>query len=430
MSPRIFFRFIAVLLSISAAGATQAQATLTLSEAQRVAVERSRQVAAQDAAIDASHQMAVAARQLPDPVATVGINNLPIDGPDRFSLTRDFMTMRSVGVMQEITREAKRDARAERLLRQADQSRAEKELAIVNVRRDTALAWLDRYYAEAMAAVVAEQSRQARLEIEAAESAYRNGRGNLADVLAARSALTMLDDRASELGRRAATARIALSRFIGDLASTPLAGKPSIDSIHLDQATLETNLQHHPDLAVLAKKEDVAAADVRVAEANKKSDWTVALMYSQRGPAFSNMVSLNVSVPLQWDQKDRQDREVAAKLAMLDQVRAERDDMTRAHAAEVRAMIAEWQSDRERVTRYERELMPLTTERTQATLGAYRGAKATVGDVLLARRNEIDVRLQALQLEAEAARMWAQLEFLLPDHPMNNPNTTGIENPQ
>lgn len=430
MSPRIFFRFIAVLLSISAVGAAQAQATLTLGEAQRVAVERSRQVVAQDAAIDASQQMAIAARQLPDPVATVGINNLPIDGPDRFSLTRDFMTMRSVGVMQEFTREAKRDARAERLLRQADQSRAEKELAIVNVRRDTALAWLDRYYAEAMAAVVAEQSRQAHLEIEAAENAYRNGRGNLADVLAARGALTMLDDRASELGRRAATARIALSRFIGDLASTPLAGKPSIDTIHLDQATLETDLQHHPDLAVLAKKEDVAAADVRVAEADKKTDWTVALMYSQRGPAFSNMVSLNVSVPLQWDQKDRQDRQVAAKLAMLDQVRAERDDMTRAHTAEVRAMIAEWQNDRERVTRYERELMPLTTERTQATLGAYRGAKATVGDVLLARRNEIDVRLQALQLEAEAARMWAQLEFLLPAHPMNIPNTTGIENPQ
>jgi outer membrane protein TolC len=248
-----------------------AQSTLALDAAQRVAVERSRQVAAQDAAIAASREMAVAARRLPDPVATVGINNLPVDGPDRFSITRDFMTMRSVGVMQEFTREAKRDARAERLLRQADQSRAEKDLAIVNVRRESALAWLDRYYAEAMAAVVAEQSRQARLEIEAAENAYRSGRGNLADVLGARSALTVLDDRASELARRAATARIALSRFIGDLASTPLAGRPAIDTIHLDPATLDTDLQHHPDLAVLATNEDVAAADVRVAESREES---------------------------------------------------------------------------------------------------------------------------------------------------------------
>ena len=152
-----------------------------------------------------------------------------------------------------------------------------------------------------------------------------------------------------------------------------------------------------------------------MAQTNKKADWSVALMYSQRGPAYSNMISVNVSVPLQWDQKNRQDREVAAKLAIRDQARAEREDMLRAHTAEVRAMIAEWENDRERSTRYERELVPLASERTQATLGAYRGAKASLADLLVARRNEIDVRLQALQLELETARLWAQLNFLVPD---------------
>ena len=68
---------------------------------------------------------------------------------------------------------------------------------------------------------------------------------------------------------------------------------------------------------MLARKEDVAAADVRIAQAGKEADWSVALMYSQRGPAYSNMISLNVSVPLQWDRANRQDREVAAKLDYL-----------------------------------------------------------------------------------------------------------------
>ena len=166
---------------------------------------------------------------------------------------------------------------------------------------------------------------------------------------------------------------------------------------------------------MLAKKEEVAAAEVRMAQTNKKADWSVALMYSQRGSAYSNMISVNVLVPLQWDQKNRQDREVAAKLAMLDQARAEREDMLRAHTAEVRAMIAEWENDRERSARYAREVLPLATERSQATLGAYRGAKASITDVLLARRNEIDVRVQALQLEMDTARLWAQLNFLSPD---------------
>jgi outer membrane protein TolC len=127
------------------------------------------------------------------------------------------------------------------------------------------------------------------------------------------------------------------------------------------------------------------------------------------------MISLNVSVPLQWDQKNRQDREVAAKLAMLDQTRAEREDMLRAHTAEVRAMYAEWENDRERSARYTREVLPLATERSQATLGAYRSGKAAITDVLLARRGEIDVRMQALQLEMDTARLWAQLNFLIPD---------------
>jgi outer membrane protein TolC len=78
-------------------------------------------------------------------------------------------------------------------------------------------------------------------------------------------------------------------------------------------------------------------------------------------------------------------------------------------------MIAEWENNRERRTRYERELLPLAAERTQATLGAYRGAKSAITDVLIARRSEIDLRVQALQLEMDTARLWAQLNFLFPE---------------
>jgi outer membrane protein TolC len=402
-------------LPLLAGPAIGAGAPLTLAEAQRIAVARSRGLAAQDAAAAAAQEMAVAAGQLPDPVATIGVNNLPVNGPDAFSLTRDFMTMTSVGVMQELTRQDKREARAERYRREADKALADKTAGIAAIQRDTAVAWLDGYYAEAMQTVLAEQRRQAQGEIEAAESAYRAGRGSLADILATRNALVLLDDRASELGRKVSTARIALARWIGTDADAPLVGRPATDAIRLDPGRLEEDLAHHPELAVLAKKEAVAAAEVRAAQANTKPDWSVSLMYSQRGPAYSNMISVNFSVPLQWDPKNRQDREVAAKLAMLDQARAEREDMARAHTAEVRAMIAEWENDRERQSRYEREVLPLATERTQATLAAYRGAKASMSDVLVARRTEIDVRLQALQLEMDTARLWAQLNFLVPD---------------
>ncbi len=168
----------------------------------------------------ASREMAVAAGQLPDPTLKAGIENLPVNGADAFSLTRDFMTMRRIGVMQEFTREEKRQLRAERFEREAERSLAEKSATLATIQRDTALAWLDRYYAEAMAGVIAEQIKAARLEIEAAETAYRGGRGNQADIFAARSSVVSLEDRASEIGRRIRTAKTALARWIGESAET------------------------------------------------------------------------------------------------------------------------------------------------------------------------------------------------------------------
>jgi outer membrane protein TolC len=404
---------LAATASIVAQSALAADA-LTLADAQRAAVARSRLLDAQESAAAASREMAIAAAQLPDPVASVGLTNVPVSGPEAFSLGRDPMTMRSVGVMQEFTRAEKRRARAERLDRDADRQLAERSASVAAIERDTALAWLDRYYAEAQSAVIVEQARQAHAELEAAEAAYRAGRGGLADILGARSALVTFDDRASELRRRAMAASIALARYAGDIAERHLAPRTDIDTLRFDARALEMDLPHHPQIAALAQREEVAAAEVRVAQANRKADWSVQLMYGQRGPGFPDMVSLGVSVPLQWDRPQRQDREVAAKLAMLDQARAEREDALRAHRAEVQAMLVEWNNDRERSARYASELVPLASERTDATLAAYRGAKASLTDVLLARRNEIDVRMQALQLEAETARAWAQLEFLVP----------------
>jgi len=49
-----------------------------------------------------------------------------------------------------------------------------------------------------------------------------------------------------------------------------------------------------------------------------------------------------------------------------------------------------------------------------AARAAYHGGKASLSDLLLAQRAEIDARLKALQLEASTARLWAQLAFLNP----------------
>lgn len=391
-----------------------AQQALSLDRALQLAQSRSRQLTAQDAAATASRDMALAAGQLPDPTLKFGVNNLPINGEDRFSLTRDFMTMRSVGVMQEITRGDKLKARSARFNREAEAAEASRAVALANLRRDTAMAWLDRYYQERMLDVLRTQRIEAGLQIEAAEAAYRGGRGTQADVFAARSMVAQMNDRIRQTEKQIGTAKIKLARWVGDDAAQALGTPPSLESVHLDLASLESQLAHHPQIALMAKQEEVARADANIAQSNKRADWTVELMLSQRGPAYSNMVSVNVSVPLQWDQKNRQDRELSAKLAIAEQMRAQREEATREHVADTRMWLQEWQSNRGRLAQYDSALIPLAAERTRAAIAAYRGGSGPLTAVLEARRMAIDTQMDRLRLAMETAALWAQLEYLIP----------------
>lgn len=415
-------------LSLAAPAASAADGLLTLAEAVRIAAGQSRQLAAQDAAITAAREMSVSAGQLPDPVLRLGVENLPVDGADRFSATRDFMTMRRIGVTQEFTREEKRRLRSERGQQEAERESENRRAALTNVQRDAAVAWLDRYYAQQMRAIVDGLQVETQASIDAAEAAYRGGRGSQSDVLAARAAMVMLGDRGSVLDRQVRTAKIALARWIGSDAERDLAGGPDIRSVRLDIANLDAELQHHPQLAALAKQVQLAETDVRLAQAAKKADWSVEIAYSQRGPMYSNMVSVGVSIPLQIAPGARQDRELAAKLALAEQSRAQLEDALRMHSAEVRAMIADWETGRQRLARIETSLIPLSTQRSQAALAAYRGNAGTLAAALEARRNESETRIQALQLAADMARAWAQLNFLLPEHavPVVGDNTGGV----
>lgn len=393
-----------------------AEPTLSLVEAQRLAVERSRQLSAQDALVRASREMGRAAGQLPDPILRFGIDNLPTEGSERFTLGGDFMTMRRIGVMQEFTSAEKRKLRSARFDRQGDRANAEKSAVLAAIQRDTAIAWLEVLYLERLHALVAEQAQELRLEIEVAETAYRSGKTSQGEVLSTHSVRIVLDDRLAILERRIRNARTLLARWVGAQAgSLALAGGPALETMPIHPHALEEQLATHPNIAAMSEEISVLETDAALARANKRPDWTWEVIYQKRGSHFSDMIGVGVSVPLQWDQENRQDRELSSKLALVERAQAQRDEALRAHVAEVRTMVNEWENGRERLQRYARELVPLARERTQALVSAYRGGKTDLGSVVAARRSELDVRAQALEIEAETARAWAQLRYLYPD---------------
>lgn len=404
--------FAAFILAFHTAAAL-AQQSLTLPEAQRLALARSNQLTAQDAAATAVREMAAAAGRLPDPVLKLGVDNVPINGPDRLSLSRDFMTMRRIGVMQELPRTEKRQLNVERLQRDAQRVQAERELAVANIQRDTALAWIERYYTQAMLDLLRLQVQETGLQVQGAEVAYRTGKGSQADIFGARAAVATLQDKVQQAQRQSRSAALMLGRWIGpDGATRPLAGAVPWKETAQAHLLAIDHLRRLPQLGVLAAQVEAAEIEVRQAQANTRSDWTVEAMYSQRGSAYSNMVSIGVSIPLQLDRANRQDREVAAKAASLAEARAKFEDALAAHDAEVRVLINDWTAGKDRVARLMADLLPAAQQRAEAAATSYRTGKGDLAALLSARREEIDARMQALSVEMETARLWAQLNFL------------------
>ena len=405
----------AVFIGLFATSVYADDPVLTFGQTERIAVERSQQLAAGDLGIAASRERAPVAGTLPDPMLKFGVDNLPVDGATRFSTQRDFMTMRRIGLSQEWVRPSTRHLHDARGADTVKLSEAEQAVTLANVQREAASAWLEAHFATARVVEITAQKREAERESEAAEVAYREGHGTLADVFAARGASAEVDDLGIDATRRVRVARSALSRWIGDAAFRPLSGRPEIDAIPWHSHELAAQLDDHPDIRLASERAELARTDLKLAEASRTPDWTIDLSYAARGGGFSNMASIGFSVPLQINRRDRQNREVAARRAELAQAEADRDDMRRAHTAEIDALVAQWEADRARRERYRTDILPLASHRSEAALAAYRGGRGTLVDLLAARRNEIEMRLKALDVEASAARAWAALAYLVPD---------------
>jgi len=253
-----------------------------------------------------------------------------------------------------------------------------------------------------------------QLQLDTVSAAIAAGRQNTADALALRGAGVTAQDRVIEQDRTIERARYALAAWLRDDASRPLANPPDTSVFDHPPTALLANLHEHPEQRVYAEREALARTDAALAANSKKSDWSLEVAYGQRGPAFSNMISVMVSIDLPWEAEKRQDRDLAAKRLLAEQAQAQTEEARRMHEAELHGFYVDWQTAGVRTERFEKLLLPLARERVAAALAAYRGGRGELGMVLEARRAETETRLGLAQTQLERARAWARLNFLLP----------------
>lgn len=101
----------AVALAAALLPALTLAAPLSLEQALHLAVQRSESARASRAGVASAREVLQPAGELPDPMLSLGVENVPVTGADRFSTTREGMTMKRIALAQEWVSGEKRSAR-------------------------------------------------------------------------------------------------------------------------------------------------------------------------------------------------------------------------------------------------------------------------------------------------------------------------------
>ncbi|GAB3378421.1 TolC family protein [Azotobacter armeniacus] len=386
-----------------------AAAALTLDEALRLAEREAPSMAARTANLQAARSAAIPAGELPDPKLALGLQNVPIEGDGGWQLDQDPMSMRMIGVMQEVPNRAKRRARVEVAEAGVDVADARRRIERLLVRRETALAWIAALAVERKLELFQRFYTENRLFERAVRARIAGGRGRAADGVLPAQEYALLGEREDVLLRSRAVAQAALRRWIGPSAgATPVGNWPQWTA---DAEHYRHNLDEHPELAAFAPLARQAEAEVRRAAADKRPDWSWEVDYQKRGRDYTDMVSLRLSVDLPIFPGSRQDPKIAARQARVVEVAAEREALLREHALALEEDLAEYRRLERALERLEKTLLPLAEKKVALAMADYSGGAGELVAVVDARRERVETRLRRIELTEQRALSGARLHF-------------------
>ncbi|WP_237174029.1 TolC family protein [Paracandidimonas lactea] len=403
-------RALSALLALASASAYGQGVGLTLEAALSQATNRSAAIQASQASVLASTHAVVKAGELPDPVLKVGIDNVPIDGPQRYSISQDFMTMRHIGIEQEWVSSDKRERRSSLANRVLDKERAGALAQFANTRQQTVIAWLNAAYAQRALELSRALVNHMTHELAATRASYQGAEASADDVTQAQIMLSQAEDQLLKAKQTSRSALIALSRWVASPVDGVSGDIPQLES-RVSSLTLEELNQVQPALLTAWREISVADADTSVASSNRTPNWTWGVTYQQRGSQYSNMVSVGVSIPLPISRENRQDRDVAEKAALGNKARLMLRESQREVQANIQNLSTSLANGRERIRNLNRSLLPAAERQVRLMTAAYKAGTGTLASVFNAKRSQLDAKLQIVDLERDVAQIWAQLEY-------------------
>lgn len=407
--------FIAALLSVSITAQAQRNIPLTLAEAEDLALEDEPGYAAIVERANALDEQAVVAGELPDPTLRIGIANFPIQSG---GFSTEGMTQAQLAYRQVFPSGKSRESSNERLASLSAGMNASADARARDVRTRVRNAWLETYYWQKAHKIVTESRPFFTDLATVTRSLYSVGRKTQHDVLRAELELSRLDDRLIETNRRHMQSKAALSEWLGENATRPIAEVlpewekiPALEILH-------GNLQSHPSVIAADARVTASDANVVVAEESKKPGWALDVGYGYRegflpsGEPRSDFISVSVTMDLPFFSDDRQDRSLAAALRDRSATKYDKTELVRRLSSLLDVEYARWQDLTRRVALFESEILELSESQAQAALLAYQSETGDFADVMRGYIDDLNTRLDHVRLQVERGQSYAVLANL------------------
>ena len=388
---------------------------LSLADAQCLAFERNWDLLAAAAGVDAATAQKIVAREFPNPTLSlstlkINVDNHPASTPEGNGFwERNYDTIFAINQLFEIG--GKR--RNRKLSAQAGYEAAKAQL--FDARRTLDLGVARAYIAATQAdenfKVLKQSAATLREEARLADARLKAGEISTADKsqIEINAERFELDARTAEA--TAAQNRVALAVLLG--VSRPnqnLVLSDNLEALLTAFAMPNTNATGlwRPDVVAAEAAWRRSEADVRFQKAMRIPDPTVLAQYEHEPPDQPNTVGFGVSFPLPLWNRNRGN--ILAASAVSEQNRLAFEKAKAQAAADIASAILAYNDAAQRWENYHVSIRPKSEEVRKTKAYAYQKGGASLLDMLVAERDDNDVRLAALQAASDTAAALANLK--------------------
>ena len=419
-----------VSLFIAAMLSPAASADLTLDKALNLANANDPWLQNSELLEKAIQQNTLAIDRMPDPVMSMTMSNLPVDG---FDLNQEAMTQLKVGVAQKFPRGETIQAKQRHLQLSASEQPHKRAQRKAQNRQQISQLWLDSQ-GKAKKIAILNQYKQLFSQLSAiVETSYAVAQSHTRqqDVLRSQLEVARIEDKieAFEIQSQASFHQILAwfpqeqqlqyldNKYWQSLIEGEYPPLPAIPSVSSGAPLIDT-LSQHPEIKGMESKIQAGFSLVDVAQQQFEPQWGINASYGLRdnqpnGQSRADLFSIGISVDLPLFSKKQNKAAVKSARLTAQAKETERRLLLQRMLSEVNRLSRQFSSQKDRLQDYQAIILTPMQQQSEASLTAYTNGEGDFSEVMRSRLAELSAELEHIDLHIALLSTQAKLNYYL-----------------